>query len=185
MVTFDLALWWFIPRANSHSTAAAAGRLDVSILRALNWHPQGLPAPEHWPSASVELPDRKTWERKTTAGERKKPFGAWMLGKWVSVPGDVSVLEKPQIRPRHPSSVTSSLTGGRRGISYTEEPQGGQGHLEGFCASLVMRPSATATTLALGTSGPPSILTPFSPLHFSDLHSIPPDLWLPSVAATL
>lgn len=99
------------------------------------------------------------------------------------MPGDVSVLEKPQIRPRHPSSVASSLTGGRRGISYTEEPQGGQGHLEGFCASLVMLPSATATTLALGTSGPPSILTPFSPLHFSDLHSISPDLWLPSVVA--
>lgn len=92
MVTFDLALWWFIPHANSHSTAAA-GRLDVSILRALNWHPQGLPAPEHWPSASVELPDRKTWERKTTAGEKEE--SVWSLDA-----GEVSKCARRRERAR-------------------------------------------------------------------------------------
>ena len=78
----------------------------VYILIDSNWHPCELLATELQSSGSwppVVFLHMKAQKKKLLPGERKKPFGAWMLGKWVcqrnhrSSPGVV------------PSSITSSL----------------------------------------------------------------------------
>lgn len=73
----------------------------MSTLDSLTWHPRELRATERWALASVEVLPMKTPKKKLLLGERKKPLGAWRLGKWVGQRNHRSNLV--------PSSATSSL----------------------------------------------------------------------------